>query len=234
MTTQPYIRTCKRLVVYGCSFGWNGAIKPNIPWKIEGSWPDIVAKHFEMPLVHCCIVGTGPDWQYDQIMQDQMHGYYNRQTNQPVAVEPDDCIIIQWSHANRIAGDAPEFNNLCPASEAIDSMSSVAKKIAIDYYKYIYTDYFAVARVIGYVHTIQNTVSIRTLHAFTDGRDFFVGQHNNANGAGLVLDGIDYIGANNEDFKKMYAPEQHLCNHPTELGHQIIANAYIKNLDLKY
>ena len=229
MTTQkPYIRTCKRLVVYACSFGWNGASRPLIPWKIEGSWPDIVAKHFEMPLVHCAIPGTGPDWQYDQVLQDQVHGYYNRQTGKPVAVAPDDCIIIQWSHVNRIAGDSAEFNNLMPHGDAVASMSPEAGKIADDYFKYIYSDYFASARVMGYVHTIQNTISTRTLHAFADGKDFFVGQYG---GAERVFEGIDYIGVNSEQFMNFFAPHHYLCCHPNDQGHQKIADAYIQNLE---
>lgn len=218
-TKIPYIKTCKRLVVYGCSHGLNGPVNGDQPMKSRGSWGYLIAKHYDIPFINCSVTGTSPDWQIDTIIHDHLYGSYLRSSDKPIPVEDGDCIIIQWSHVDRVVGDKEKYHHM---------MGTIPlDKVHKSYYKHIYSDYWASAKVLSYAHAVQNTVKLRTLHAFTDGAEFFANQFP----WNHLLSGIDHVGPYMGNIVNYIAPHHHKCFHANEQGHRKIADGYIQNLE---
>lgn len=225
MMKQPYIRTCDRLVVYACSFGYNGAVKPNIPWKTKGGWPDLVSRHYGIPLVNCSVPGTGPDWQFDCVLGDWREGKYNRQTPQPTQIGARDCVIIQWSHYDRIAGENPQLHWM-KAADKLEPIDGIDVHKA--YYGYVYSQYWRHAQILAYATTIQHNLPNRVLHAFIEGtNDLAQGEWSD------LLRNIDTVGPTNSIHETIVG-HRHPCCHATPEGHQRIAELYIRSLDSKY
>tara|TARA_R110002074_G_C12502882_1_gene662749 strand:+ start:1247 stop:1897 length:651 start_codon:yes stop_codon:yes gene_type:complete len=205
-----------RLIAYFCSFGFSGSMFDD-DWKNNAA-PRIVADHYNLEFINRSVPGTSTHKQYEAINNDLDNGLINTD---------NDIVFVQWSFPAR--GYASNFTGSYTPHDTSNN------KNVKWYYENMYTERFANSQVLSYASTLHSLLHGNIYQGLIRGLKMSMscprGLYNS------VINNINCIAFNHgnmvNELKENVHPTDalHKCDHPTDIGHEYIANKYIEKIE---
>ena len=203
----------RRFVVYACSFGLNGSMKPYVEFNNQNfCWPHAVAEHYKLHLSNRSRPGTNIDMQFQDILNDV----------QKRNIRPDDVVLVQWTHVDRYFSE--KSGTLFPTSKG---------KHVEWLFTDIYNEQFATNKLISYM-TALDALGINVCYSFADGYKQIKDNMNSS--LHKTFKSFKYVGFNDIGLFWHISADKtddvltHDCCHPNDKGHKFIADRYIKSI----
>lgn len=204
------------------------------PYHIQHSFSGIIAKHYNMSILNLAIPGCSNDTVFRRVNKFL-------QGNYPVNL--DECfLMVFWTGVNRrefFRNDLDCFLNYCPTWPAKHQLFPTFHK---EYSKKLLHNGYDLVKTNDYIHSVNALLSYNNIQ-FVQGYslldkdlanmvksqnipNFISYDENNAIAALPIIRG----GSVNSKFNSYICTDRH----PSETGHQHIADTYIKLLDKIY
>lgn len=214
------------LYIYACSFGYYGHASDKLPnkeqWTNENCFGYILSNQLNLNLINRSFAGASNFLIFQTVLDDIKNQKHL----------PTDTVIIQWTHINRTPTQSG-YTIMPHSTSSNDKNLNLTSNV---YYKELHFDLQSLANIVGYTKYIESVINCKLYYSFVDDHDMvkavdsklYADFINNENYISLNKSGI-YKFLRSFNTSDVFFP----CTHPSKLGHEKIAEAYLSSINNK-